>query len=745
MITVRSGGSEYNSGMIGNGEVVTMIGPTGFHNGFCPPEERVNRTIFWAGRRFPNARGAEIRIPRVPPEELIGATIPLIRFGRLHRHLHIDGRPSPDEDWEQNFDPGRGCFVSLLRHGLISEQTDSRVCLTRNLLVFRTVLENTGTAAVAIRFIVEYLFGDAEGQTAQGTRLHIRRPHPDDLGFGNVEGLRSRAGDLDQRPPHLRESLSVQYEIERHLGEVHIGRHPNGSIRHTDSGGELTWELELPPGGSETLCVWVALSDRSRYFHFPEYEEVGELVQAHERGWREFWEASILEFGDEELESIRRSCLYTMRCYSSPWTLPPGYLSTHWEGRTFHDEFYPFMGLISSGYTELAWKIPNYRLQTLPLALERGCGKGAYFGWEVTETGEESAPYGHWTDEQFRHGQFSEQAWRYYLHTGNLEELNRFYPVIRGCAEWMIHDLLVRDREGRLVVRRVSDVAEHVISARNSIFAACATVRALENAAAAAELLAVDSEHRERWRSLAGELRGNLPVSADGRLYRYADDSDLPPETAHLGMVFPFSFEVTGQRSAATFTRVWDEYQRTRDVQSSEQVLSYNWIWAVGRLATICFYLGKAEEGYQVLKSAASSLGPFLAPNEHYRREGGAFLPWFGTGAGAFVYALNAMFVQVCDEKGTVLLPAVPRALGNASFSGLMADRGVRLSGRLEEGRLRELSASCQRPTEWAFRIREAAAEGFERCVRVAKPADGWVRGSCQLATGNIFLLHSER
>lgn len=209
-------------------------------------------------------------------------------------------------------------------------------------------------------------------------------------------------------------------------------------------------------------------------------------------------------------------------------------------------------------------------------------------------------------------------------------------------------------------------------------------------------------------------------------------------------MVFPFSFDVAGQRSAATFAKVWEEYQRTSDLQSSEQPLSYNWIWAIGRLATICFYLGKAEEGYQVLKAAAKSLGPFLAPNEHYRREGGAFLPWFGTGAGAFVYALNAMFVQVYDEGETVLLPAVPRALGNASFSGLLADRGVRLSGHLEEGRLKELSASCQRPTRWAFRIREAAAEGFERRVRLAKPADGWVRGSSQLAAGTSCLLRSK-
>jgi hypothetical protein len=759
MITVSSGtrehdssrssdtAPEYNSAMVGNGEVVTMIGPTGFHNGYCPPEERVNRTIFWAGRRLSDARGAEIGIPRVPPEELIGPTIPLVRFGRLHRRLYLDGQASTDHDWEQSFDPEKGRFVSCLGHGLIRERTETLVCLTQNLLVFRTVLENTGQSRAQLRFVVEYLFGDADGKMARGTRLHIRRPHPDDLGFGNVEGTRSRAEDPDRRPPHLRESLSVQYEIEKHLGEVRIGRHPNGQIRQTDAGGELTFQVELAPGAAETLWVWAALSDRFRYFHFPEFEEMAGLVEEHERAWREFWEASVLELGDKELESIRRSCLYTMRCYSSPWTLPPGYLSTHWEGRTFHDEFYPFLGLISSGYTELAWKIPNYRLQTLPLALERGGGKGAYFGWEVTESGEESAPYGHWTDEQFRHGQFSEQAWRYYLHTADLEALRRFYPVMRGCAEWMIHDLLVRDRGGRLVVRRVSDVAEHVICACNSIFAACAAVRALENAAAAAELLEVDSEDRERWRALAVELRGNLPVSQDGRRYRYADDSDLAPETAHLGMVFPFSFGVEGERSRETFRAVWEEYQRTRDVKTSDQVFSYNWIWAIGRLAAVCFYLGKPEEGYQVLKAAGSSLGPFLAPNEHYRAKEGAFLPWFGTGAGAFVYALNAMFVQVYDQKGAVLLPAVPRAFGDSRFAGLAADRGVRVSGRLGGGRLEELVAACEKPIEWSFRIPRAAVRGreFEPAVRESEAGEGWIVGRCRLEAGQNSLIRSKR
>jgi len=85
--TVSGTNAAYNSPLIGNGEIVTTIGPQGYHNGFCPETEQVNRTIFWAGRRLHDTRTAKIQIPRVPPEELIGATIPLVRFGPLLRTL----------------------------------------------------------------------------------------------------------------------------------------------------------------------------------------------------------------------------------------------------------------------------------------------------------------------------------------------------------------------------------------------------------------------------------------------------------------------------------------------------------------------------------------------------------------------------------------------------------------------------------------------------------------------------------
>ena len=52
MFTVHSTDPAYTAPLIGNGEVVTTLGPTGYHKGLCPAEEAANRTLFWAGRRW---------------------------------------------------------------------------------------------------------------------------------------------------------------------------------------------------------------------------------------------------------------------------------------------------------------------------------------------------------------------------------------------------------------------------------------------------------------------------------------------------------------------------------------------------------------------------------------------------------------------------------------------------------------------------------------------------------------------
>ena len=732
MITVRSTNSAYNSPLIGNGEVVTTLGPTGYHSGFCPPLEAVNRTLFWAGRRLRDAREANIRIPRVAPEELIGVTRPLVRLGRLDRTLTIDGQPAADDDWSQTLDLDGASIISTLAHGDVEEVTRSRVCLTANVLVFNTRLTNHGSQPHEVAFVLNYTFGDAEGFLAPDTRLYVRRPHPDDVPFGDVEGVRATTEDAPDRPSHLLESLSIQYEVQDELGGVHLGRYPLGVIEETVQGGRFIHRLTLGPGEFADLWFWATISDRIHYTYFPDFAGVQSLLAAHERAWTDYWNTSSVAFGDETLETLYRTSLYTMRCNASPWTIPPGYLSTHWEGRVFHDDFYTFLGMISSGRTDLAARPPDFRLTTLPVALRRGAGHGAFFGWEVTEDGEESAPYGHWTDERFGGCQFAEESWRFYLHTRSLDTLARYYPVIKGCAEWLIYDMLIRDDAGRLVVRPATDFYEYVYPVTNSILLASGIVRTLMNAARASELLGVDEGQRGGWRDLAAELRANLPVDKETGTYTFSDDKSVPFIADFAAMVYPFPFDVYGERAVRTVDAIASATEEQRDWT--------DWLWMISQLASVFFYQGRGDDGYRALSRAGAITGPFLAPNEHFRREiGEYYLPWLSTSSGAYVHAVCAMFVQVLNEDPAVILPALPLTVADARFDRLMASHGVRVSGEVRGGALVGLSAESAQAQSWQFRLpaRFSAAANFTRGVQLSEPdSHGLVTVTCSLGEG---------
>jgi hypothetical protein len=166
-------------------------------------------------------------------------------------------------------------------------------------------------------------------------------------------------------------------------------------------------------------------------------------------------------------------------------------------------------------------------------------------------------------------------------------------------------------------------------------------------------------------------------------------------------------------------------------------------MWMTAHLATAFFYQGRADEGYEILCRAPASAGPFLAPNEHMRDGEGARLSWFTTGAGAVVYAIHAMFVQV-DERGTMLLPALPSAVREARFERLLGAHGVRVSGEVREGELVSLTAQADRAMAWGFRMpqRLAATAQFTTGVTAGEPDGlGLVPMGCTLKAGRMRLV----
>lgn len=743
--TATSTDESYNWPMIGNGHIETIVGPNGYHNGKVLEVESVNRTIFWAGRRHKDARTAETWIPRFDKDIPIGPTQPLVRYGRLIRELKIDGVEAKDDNWNQTLDYDDGIVKSTVIHLSIKEYTESMILLNHNILVFHTTLTNTSDKEVAVNFTLKYEFGDAYGNQAEGTKLYVFRPYPTDKLFGSIDGKFSTDADVDSRPPHILESLAVKYEVEDHLGEVHWGRSPLGKIQKTPVGGNFIHELKLKKGESRELWFWGTVSDRLKYTYFPDLDQVKQYVSEHINGWHKFWETSAVHLGNPELEAIYKSSLYTLRCNSGQWSSSCGILASNWEGRFLHDEMSVFFGLISANHPKLARKIPNWRWLTYDVAVQRSKGHGTFYAWESTEEGKESSPFGQWEDERYIHGEISEHVWRYYLYTGDKKSLEQFYQVLKGNVEWLIYDVLREDENGNISLRPVVSIVEHIFPAENEMYTVCAFTRALQNAARAATILGKDKVEAKEWLQLAERIKKLMPVDTETHIYKAAANLDDPVGVAHLGTLYPFAIDRESEITKNTLDKAVAYYQQSKEQRTTDLVISTTtWIWGLSNLAMSCFVAGEGENGYNILKDAKYTVGSFMTPPEHWNRQDGAYLPWHTTGAGTYVATVNGMFVQVFDEKGAILFPAISPELENPSFSHLLASEGVSVSGKMENGKVVELIAHSPEDKEWAYRIPASLAKdlNFSRKLTSSKDLTGeFAIITCNLKEGDNILI----
>ena len=592
-------------------------------------------------------------------------------------------------------------LVSKLQHGSLQETTRSLICLHENVMIFRTQFCNQGTKAIEICFHYDYHFSD---------KIDPRLNFPHMSHFNWQAQAHAAEAHIHLELLKRQGGVSFQYQIGKELGEVRLQSYPECHIDTTSTKASCTQQFRLEAGQSKELCFWLMLSDRRKFTHFPDYGKLETLEKEHLQGWERFWSQSKLEFEDARLSDFRQSCLYGIRCNASPWSIPPNYAPSYWEGRTFHDELYPFLGLLSAGYLDLARRIPKFRLNTLPVALQYGGGEVARFPWESLETGEEGGPYGPWLDERFHVGQFSELAWRYFLYTQDLDSLRDFYPLLRSCADLFVEDVLIRDEHGRLSTRRVTDFDEVVYPVANGIFTISAAIRSLENAAAAAQRLELDKKQRMHWQALAQDLRTAMPKQD---CYRVADDApDNHWHIAQVGPMFPFAIDVSSELARTTLEKLHRALATEHNVTAGtpEAYKCSHWMWAAAMLATAYFLQGRGEEGNQLLAQTLNTSSPFLSPNEQWR-EGHSlpFIPWFTTSAGAIVFAMHSIFVQV-DARGSKLFAGLAHAQ-TASFEGLLASEGVRVSAKLEKGKLMYLAFDAPEAKPWGFYLNKTFAD----------------------------------
>lgn len=638
--------------LIGNGELATTIGPTGFHDDPLDPSATAHQTQFfvWAGRRGP------------------GAGRPLLDFGSLSRRLLIDRRTPTPVDWEQTLHLEDGIVTSRYTTDSIIEIADTFIPLHSNALMARVTIERTANRSRQLDYRIRYRlprWPAVRDVQRTGAGVELRYTYLDQMGTIVIQ---SRCDDPDC-------GCAIDQNRE-----------------------EIAFVHRVSPNRSATIRVLLQFSDRVT-FAFPlDIEQWDDYAATHRAGWRAYTGRSVLMTGNAEIDRLRAVGLYTIRAQLSPWSIGPTLSERYWGGGAFHDEMYPFYALLSGNHADLAARMPYFRLATLPQAQARARGTGALYPWSSTEDGQERDPDGLWLSERFHLAQFSAEIWALWLYTRDLSLLEDLYPVLREIARYYEKNVVQIGSHGRLSTWPCVDFDESVGPVNGGPFTLSGTAFALRCAADAADILGVNPARGAHWRELSNGLLASIVVASaremHGEVFGIPDGAAL--HYSVLGHIFPFRTEIGSARARRSAELIHRACRSTRGWKPGLSPVydDTNWLWAGAHLGIVHAMHGEGDLAWEALSSGPSCCGPGLVPNEHLAADGHPRVPWFTTGIGAWIYALHAVFVAV-DEEATHLCHGLPHTMDDCTFDGLLGGGGVLLSGTVSGGRIERLRAQA--------------------------------------------------
>lgn len=657
--------------LIGNGTLSTRIGRTGYHEPSEWPEGAASSQEFvLAGRRLPGPRRK------------------LIPFGVLERSLWVGGESlRPVETSQAIHTDIAEVRTRTLYEGLL-ESTRTLVLGHRNIYFVETRISNHSADDHDVLFLLRYQFGCRNGIREKGLTVDASEES------GRVE---------------------FSWETEENLGVTTVA---------TDG---MSWKLRgdeavlesrrvLGPGEEMIIRTAITFSDRTDYQSPFDFSQGSRELNRHLEHWRKIWEESDVVTGDENVDRFRRIALYTIVSQATPWSIPPTLTERYWGGGAFHDEYYPFMGLISGGHIGLARNAPYYRLATLSRAISRARVQGALYAWSSTEDGEERDPHGHWYSERFHLGAIAATAWAYWLYTRRIEALEDLYPVIRECARYFECHMLERDERGNLRTRVCTDFDESVGEVAAGPFTMAAAAFCLDRAAEAARRLGVDRERRPKWDMLSRALKQNFVVDLEHRRYSIPDGK--PIHSSIAGFVVPFFCDEGSEfaRNSVSMLHIDAQTPLGWKPGFSDAFDGTTWLWTAGHLGMCHSVLSDGVSAWEAVRRGVMSCGQFMSPNEHLNPDGEPIVPWFTTGCGAWLAALHWMFARV-DDNGDYLMPAVPETMSDFSFRGLRLSRGIAVAAKVRDGQLVYL----------AFRSETSMSFSFEMPAKFAK--ESWPSG----------------